>query len=271
MTHRVVLAALGLLLTTSAHAQRPAWAAPVAGDESSPTGIREVTASPREVILLSTRLRYTTLILLPPGDEVMDVLVGDKDNFVISTTANMVHVKPAKAGVDTNLNIVTASNAVYTFLLRESSKTPTDLKVSVVLDPSSEPVKRKWVPVADLEAAQAEVVAIRATLGVEHDRAEEQIAEAKRRAPTAFHFAYGTVPDVKPFHVKAIMHDGRFTYIRSEAKEKPALYELKDGAASILEYQLQGDVYVVPKVLDRAYLALGKERLEFALKDESGN
>ena len=46
--------------------------------------------------------------------------------------------------------------------------------------------------------------------------------------------------------------------------ELPALYEIKDGKPGLLNFQVQNGTYIVPKVLDRGYLSLGKERLEFA-------
>jgi type IV secretory pathway VirB9-like protein len=47
-------------------------------------GIRDVTASDRSVIPLNTRLRYTTMIVLPDGEEILDVICGDRDFWVIS-------------------------------------------------------------------------------------------------------------------------------------------------------------------------------------------
>ena len=48
------------------------------------------------------------MIVLPEGEEILDVICGDKDFWVVSATQNMAHVKPAKEGVATNLNLVTA-------------------------------------------------------------------------------------------------------------------------------------------------------------------
>ena len=49
-------------------------------------GIREVTASERSLIPLNTKIRYTTMIVLPEGEEILDVVTGDKDwasdNFI---------------------------------------------------------------------------------------------------------------------------------------------------------------------------------------------
>ena len=84
-------------------------------------GIREVSASARSIIPLQTRLRYTTMIVLPDDQEILDVICGDRDFWVISATHNIAHVKPAKEGAATNLNLVTASGAVYSFLLSEKN------------------------------------------------------------------------------------------------------------------------------------------------------
>ena len=64
--------------------------------------------------------------------------------------------------------------------------------------------------------------------------------------------------------MRAIWHDGTFTYIRSDSAELPALYEVKDGGPSLLNFQVENGTYVVPKLLDSGYLALGKARFPFA-------
>ncbi|MGV3520263.1 hypothetical protein [Luteitalea sp.] len=43
----------------------------------------------------------------------------------------------------------------------------------------------------------------------------------------------------------------------------PWLYELKDGKPALVNFQVQRGTYVVPKVLERGYLALGDEKLTF--------
>ena len=69
---------------------------------------------------------------------------------------------------------------------------------------------------------------------------------------------------MKPFYVRAIWHDGQFTYLQTDAKELPALYELKDGKAAVVNFQVHNGTYVVPKVIDQGYLALGNARLPFS-------
>src|SRR5437588_13120894 len=86
------------------------------------TGIREVSASERSLIPLQTKLRYTTMIVLPEDEEILDLICGDRDLWVISATQNIAHVKPAKEGAATNLNLVTTSGAIYSFLLTEGKR-----------------------------------------------------------------------------------------------------------------------------------------------------
>ena len=62
-------------------------------------------------------------------------MCGDRDFWVISATQNIAHVKPAKEGAATNLNLVTSSGTVYSFLLTEQKSAQPDLKVYVTRRP----------------------------------------------------------------------------------------------------------------------------------------
>ena len=234
----------------SAHAQVP--------------GVREVSATARSVIPLQTRLRYTTMIVLPEADEILDVICGDKDYWVISATQNIAHVKPAKEGAATNINLVTASGAVYSFLLTEKSGNGMpDLKVYVNADPNAPQGKPKYYSAAQVEDLQAELAEAKAAVDAANRRATESIAAYQQQYPGKLQFVYGAPKYLKPFFVRSIWNDGQFTYIKADATELPALYELKDGKPALLNFQVHEGTYVVPKVLDKGYLALGKERFDF--------
>jgi type IV secretory pathway VirB9-like protein len=231
------------------------------------TGIREVTASERSVIQLQTRLRYTTMIVLPEQEEILDVICGDRDFWVISATQNIAHVKPAREGAATNLNLVTSSGSVYSFLLIEKNGSP-DLKVYVTGEESVAAAgRRKYYSAAQVEALEAELRAARTAVETAGRRADEAMAAYRQEYPTRLQFTYGSLKYEKPFLVRSIWHDGQFTYIRTDASELPALYEVKDGRPSLLNFQVRQSTYVVPKVLDDGYLALGKARLEFAQRE----
>ena len=235
------------------------------GGFAQTTGVREVEASARSVIPLQTRLRYTTMIVLPEDEEILDVICGDKDFWVISATHNIAHVKPAKDGATTNLNLVTGRGTVYSFLLSEKNGgSLPDLKVYVNADPNAAGGKPKYYSASHVDGLQAEVVEARAAAQASEKRATEAIASYQQLYPTRLQFVYGTPKYEKPFFVRSIWHDGQFTYIKSEATELPALYELKDGKPALVNFQVHSGTYVVPKVLDQGYLSLGKERFSFS-------
>src|SRR5580704_9102428 len=96
---------------------------------------RQVTYTPQSVVPLHAKLRFTTMVILPDQEEILDFVCGDKEFWVVSGAQNLAYIKPAKAGVSTNLNLVTASGHVYSFVLTEASQDP-DLKVFVTLDES---------------------------------------------------------------------------------------------------------------------------------------
>jgi type IV secretion system protein VirB9 len=227
------------------------------------TGIREVTASDRSVIPLHTKLRYTTMVVLPEDEEILDVICGDRDFWVISATQHLAHVKPAKDGAMTNLNLVTASGAIYSFLLTEGKSAQPDLKVYVTADPNIARGTPKYYSANQVAALQGELTDAKAAIQLAQTRSDEAIATFRKEYPAALAFPYGTPKYEKPFFVRSIWHDGQFTYIRSDARELPTLYELRDGQPSLVNFQVQHGTYVVPKVLDRGYLALGKERFAF--------
>jgi len=235
---------------------------PAAGQVS---GIREVSATERSVIPLQTRLRYTTMVVLPEGDEILDVICGDKDFWVISATNNIAHVKPAKERATTNMNLVTASGAVYSFLLTEGngSSTP-DLKIYVNADPAMKKGKQRYFSAAHVEGLQSELAAAKAAIEGEKQRATETMTTYQQQYPTRLQFVYAVPKHEKPFLVRAIWHDGKFTYIQTDARELPALYETVDGKPSLLNFQVHAGTYVVPKVLDNGYLAIGSQKLPIA-------
>jgi type IV secretory pathway VirB9-like protein len=227
------------------------------------TGIREVSASDRSVIQLHTKTRYTTMVILPDDEEILDVVCGDRDFWVISAAQNIAHIKPAKEGAATNLNLVTARGTVYSFLLTEGKVTQPDLKVYVTADPNAQRAKPKYVSVTQVNALEAELTEARATIEKVQHRTDEELATFKQQYPSALQFVYGTPKYEKPFYVRSIWNDGQFTYIKTDAHELPALYEVKDGQPSLVNFQVQSGTYVVPKLIDRGYLALGKNKFSF--------
>jgi type IV secretion system protein VirB9 len=111
----------------------------------------------------------------------------------------------------------------------------------------------------DAARAQAQAAQSHATEAVEQFRADY---------PTqALQFDY-VFKQEKPFAVSAIYHDDKFTYIKSSASEKFSVYELKDGKPDLITFQLKDGTYVIPTVVDKGYLQIGKHKLEFQRKGQ---
>src|SRR5712671_1081835 len=94
---------------------------------------REVSYNPHSILRIQAKLRFTTMIILPEQEQILDFVCGDKEFWIVSGAQNLAYVKPAKAGASTNLNLVTASGNVYSFLLTEGTS-EADLKLYVVPD-----------------------------------------------------------------------------------------------------------------------------------------
>src|ERR1700686_770136 len=99
------------------------------------TGVaRTVKYSQQDVVAVRAKLRYSTLILLPQNEEILDFATGDKDFWIINGAHNLCYVHPAQAGIRSYLPLITASGPVYSFLLTEISSDPNalpDLKLFV--------------------------------------------------------------------------------------------------------------------------------------------
>jgi type IV secretory pathway VirB9-like protein len=237
-------------------------------------GARIVKYGKEDIVPVHAKLRFSTLIVLPDEEEILDFTTGDREFWIINGSHNLCYVHPAQADIRSNLNLITASGHVYSFLLTEISSDPNaqpDLKLFV--EPkegsASGSVLRGYVRAADVEAYKKE-------LDAAHIQTAEQIRAAQSHAtdevnqfrssyPTKLQFDYtvDTKAAREPFFVSAIYHDEAFTYLRCGAREKPALYEIKDGKPNLVPFQFENGVYIVPKIVDSGYLAVGKKKLNF--------
>ncbi|HZU41934.1 MAG TPA: TrbG/VirB9 family P-type conjugative transfer protein [Terriglobales bacterium] len=237
-------------------------------------GARIVKYGREDIVPVHAKLRFSTLIVLPGDEEILDFTTGDREFWIINGAHNLCYVHPAQAGIRSNLNLITASGHVYSFLLTEISGdagAEPDLKLFVEPKegPASNTPLHGYVRAADAEAYKKELEAA-------HNQAADQIRAAEARArqevsqfrssyPARLQFDYALSPKSlrEPFLVSAIYHDDSFTYIHCGAREKPSLYELKDGKPNLVAFQVENGVYIVPKIVDSGYLAAGKKKLIF--------
>jgi len=237
-------------------------------------GARVVKYSKEDVVAVHAKLHFSTLIVLPEDEEILDFTTGDREFWIINGSHNLCYVHPAKAGIRSNLNLITASGHVYSFLLTEISSEPNtqpDLKLFV--EPKEETASnvalRGYVRAADADAYRKELESVRVQAAEQVRTAEahaaDEISQFRSAHATKLRFDYALDPKAsrEPFLVTALYHDDSFTYIRCDAREKPALYEIKDGKPNLISFQVENGVYIAPKILDAGYLALGKKKLNF--------
>lgn len=237
-------------------------------------GARVVKYSKEDVVPVHAKLRFSTLIVLPEDEEILDFTTGDREFWIINGSHNLCYVHPAQAGIRSNLNLITASGHVYSFLLTEISSEPNtqpDLKLFVEPKEGSASgvASRGYVRAADADAYRKELESVRVQAAEQVHAAEahaaEEINQFRSAHATKLRFDYVLDPKAsrEPFLVTALYHDDSFTYIRCDAREKPALYEIKDGKPNLISFQVENSVYIAPKILDAGYLAVGKKKVSF--------
>lgn len=271
MNAKLLLLVPGVLLAQSSNPKVIAAKDAVLVAEPPPL-VRTVSAGPHDVIRVRAKVRHSTLIVLPKSEKILDFLCGDAGYWKIEGAENLAYVKPAKTGSQTNLNLVTASGNIYSFLLNEVSDDRTsgpvpDIKVFIetkdetMLAAAAGPPRFVAAQVAadyrqELERAKEAARLLKAASQDSVDKAQVAFIDNVR-------FAYRFKENVMPFRIQKIYTDGKFTYIEGHPQEPPAVYEIKDGKPNLIEFEFSNDRYVIRKVVENGYLQIGKKKLIF--------
>lgn len=245
-------------------------------------------SAPRTVVVSATAappvvraaLLESTLIVLPPQEKVANVFAGDTVDWVFDgghLPSRFISIKPKVAGSETDVQIISDHGNEYTLELEEvSGDGDPHFDSKVFLVPGDKAAKERltelpvFVPVSELHQATQEIAAARAaeaaTLKTEQTKEEEY----RSRYPGTLRFDYTwnkSKGDALGLH--EIWHDGKFTYLRGDFEETPALYEVKAGKPSLINYDFNDGLYTVPKEMRRGYLIIGKQKVEFQRTDGS--
>jgi len=241
-------------------------------------GARVVSYSREDIIPVRAKLRFSTLIVLPDNEEILDFTTGDKEFWIVNGAHNLCYIHPAQAGIRSNLNLITASGNVYSFFLTEisgESGAQPDLKLFVQpKETSASTSLAGYVRAGEAEAYRKELERLRAQTDEQVETARSQASEQVNRfrseyaAKLRFDYRLDKKSAGEPFLVSAIYHDDRFTYIRCDAREKPALYEVKDGKPNLINFQLENGVYIAPEIIDAGYLVVGRKKVTFSRRTE---
>jgi type IV secretory pathway VirB9-like protein len=229
------------------------------------TSARTVQYHSQDIVPIHAKLKYTTLIEVPPTEKIIEAATGDKDFWVVDVVGNFCFVHPAKAGISSNLNLITDKGNIYSFTLQDVSVTAEmpDLKVLIQPADSSSIVASngpaQYVPATQLDQSKQQLAAIQSHI-------TQAVDEYKSAYPLSLKFDYMFKANEAPFDIQSIYHDDKFTYIKTDAPEKFSVYEVKDGKPDLINYDLREGTYIIPKVMDSGYVELGKKRMDFSRK-----
>jgi type IV secretion system protein VirB9 len=189
-----------------------------------------------------------TDIALQPGEVLGAVAAGDTVRWVIGDTASgsgeakrtHVLVKPFSAGLATNI-IITTDRRTYHLALSSAER--------------SAMVALSWT------YPQDQLIALKAA--EDHARAIQPVATGL--SVDQLHFDYLISGDKPAWRPLRAFDDGRQTFIEFPASvsvgEAPPFFLVDaKGAASLVNYRVQGRYYVVDRIFDAAELRLGLKR-----------
>src|SRR6266853_1438726 len=157
---------------------------PLATHAATEVAARVVEYSKEDIIPVRAKVRFSTLIILPEDEEILDFTTGDKEFWVINGAHNLCYIHPAQAGIRSNLNLITATGHVYSFLLTEISNQPNaepDLKLFVQSkEGSSIAVNsglRGYVSAGEVQAYKKELETLRSQAADQVRAAQAESAE----------------------------------------------------------------------------------------------
>ena len=240
---------------------------------AQPPGVLRIQAAPDQIVEVRTKIRHTTVLVLPQGENILDFVVGDSDYWHLSGSANLAYLKPLDEKVQTNVALVCESGTIYAFLVKEAPNPHLVVRIEAGRKTGA-PARPAFVARSAIDdyremarAAGEAARAAREAADLRSDQAaslaSDTVNQFRADYPGRLSFAYQLDKKAHewPFLVDAMWHDGQFTYLRSRAQESPAIYELKDGKPSLVAYDLTPEgLYIARHVLGDGWLRIGKKR-----------
>ena len=246
-----------------------------------PNAPRTITVSEADTPpVIRAGLLQSTLILLPAEEKVANVFAGDTVDWVFDgghVASRYISIKPKVAGSTTDVHIVSDHGNEYTLQLREvSADEDPHFDSKIFIAPSDKAAKERlselpvFVPAAELDKVKQEAAASQAAQAATLEAEKKQEEAYRSQYPGSLHFDYTWDKSKgKELGLQEIWRDDKFTYLRGQFQETPALYEVKDKKPSLINSDFSNGLYTVPKQLDNGYLAIGKQKVEFHRTEEA--
>ena len=258
---------------------------------ANPTGAAETPKlqpnAPRSVVVsdaqtppvVRTGLLQSTLIELPAEEKIATVFGGDTASWVFDAghvASRYISIKPKVADTTTDLHIISDHGNEYTVELREISNDRDNPHFDSKVSLSSSDTKAAtniakapvFIPAAEVEMKEAQLKKdtddAKKAAEADHKALTMATESFKATYPGTLHFDYSW--DQKKgsaLGLQQIWRDDKFTYLRGQFQETPALYELKDGKGSLINFDFANGLYTIPKTVAQGYLSIGKQRVDF--------
>ncbi len=97
---------------------------------------RTVQYHAQDIVPIHAKVKFTTLIVVPPTEKIMEAATGDKDFWIVDVVGNFCFVHPAKQGISSNLNLITDKGNIYSFTLQDVSGTSAAPDLKVMIEPA---------------------------------------------------------------------------------------------------------------------------------------
>src|SRR5258708_2043267 len=124
---------------------------------------RTVQYHSQDIVPIRAKLKFTTLIEVPPTEKIMEAATGDKEFWIVDVVGNFCFVHPAKSGISSNLNLITDKGNIYSFTLQDISGSPDNPDLKVIVEPADRSAivaaasPPQFVPAAQLEQARQQL------------------------------------------------------------------------------------------------------------------
>ncbi len=225
---------------------------------------RTVQYHSQDIVPIRAKVKYTTLIVVPSTEKIMEAATGDKDFWIVDVVGSFCFVHPAKPNISSNLNLITDKGNIYSFTMQDITAQGGDPDLKVIIQPADQSSitastgPAQYVPAAQLAQTREQLTALQSHV-------TQAVDEYKSAYPLALKFDY-VFKSEEPFAIQSIYHDDKFTYIKTNAQEKFSVYEMKDGKPDLINYDLRDGTYIIPKIVDKGYVELGKKHMDFSRK-----
>jgi type IV secretory pathway VirB9-like protein len=99
---------------------------------------RTVQYHSQDIVPIRAKVKYTTLIVVPATEKIMEAATGDKDFWIVDVVGSFCFVHPAKQGINSNLNLITDKGNIYSFTLQDISGQSGEPDLKVIIQPADQ-------------------------------------------------------------------------------------------------------------------------------------